>query len=77
MICMSAVEKVSVHEMHELLQQLKELHAPDRCEELAIFFGMACSDLHTSVQAKRPISRKSQIIGMRNKRVLVCNKRVS
>jgi hypothetical protein len=35
---MSAVEKVSVHEMHELLQQLKELHAPDRCEGAGNFF---------------------------------------
>jgi len=38
MVCMSAAENVSVHEMRELLQQLKELHAPDRCEGVGNFF---------------------------------------
>ena len=29
---MRVYDNSSLHEMHELLQQMKELHAPDRCE---------------------------------------------
>ena len=29
---MPVYDNTSLHEMNELLQQMKELHAPDRCE---------------------------------------------
>jgi hypothetical protein len=49
---MSVYDNSSLHGMHELLQQMKELHAPDRCEGIG-------NDIWHGIQ-KRIVSETSQ-----------------